>query len=568
MTAIVLIVPAIILFVGGYVLYGRFVARRLGIRPERPTPAHTLRDGVDYLPTKPQILIGHHFSSIAGAAPIIGPITAAVFGWGPVYLWILLGGVLMGAVHDFSALVASVRHQGRSIGEVIEQRVGYTAKVLFLVFAWAALLLIIAVFVNAVALTFHKVPAAGTASSLLIGTAVLFGLAVYRLRAPFWVATLVGIGLIAVTLMVGHAYPLRLSVTTWKIILLGYIFVASVTPVWILLQPRDFLNSFLLYALLLAGVVGVFVANPTLQMKAFRGFSSDLGPIFPILFVTVACGALSGFHSLVASGTTAKQLDSESHAQPVAFGSMLIESLLAVVALITAAMLTAKGYHAQVGHGAVPIFARGVGGFISTLGLSLAAGITFASVAVAEFALTSLDTATRIARFALQELAEPKPRSEAASAGAPSSSTVPPEETAWSRLLGNRFVATTITVALGGAFALSGSERSIWPLFGAANQLLAALAFLAVLVWLTHRGIKRGFILVPTVFMFLVTLSALVYKTWSFASQAKWVLAGLALLLTILSLVLLGSAIGVMRRAQADDHGDPEEPAESAAPSA
>lgn len=567
MNAIVLIVPAILLFVGGYVFYGRFVARRLGIQPERPTPAHTLRDGVDYMPTKPQILLGHHFSSIAGAAPIIGPITAAVFGWGPVYLWILLGGVLMGAVHDFSALVASVRHQGRSIGEVIEQRVGYSAKVLFLVFAWAALLLIIAVFVNAVALTFHKVPAAGTASSLLIGTAVLFGLAVYRLRAPFWVATLVGIGLIGVTLMVGHAYPLRLSVTTWKLILLGYIFIASVTPVWILLQPRDFLNSFLLYALLLAGVVGVFVANPSLQMKAFRGFSSDIGPLFPILFVTVACGALSGFHSLVASGTTAKQLDRESHAQPVAFGSMLIESLLAVVALITAAMLTAKSYHAQVGHGAVPIFARGVGGFVSTLGLSLAAGVTFASVAVAEFALTSLDTATRIARFALQELAEPKPRAEAPAATG-SGDAAAPAETAWSRLLGNRFVATTVTVALGGAFALSGSERSIWPLFGAANQLLAALAFLAVLVWLTHRGIKRGFILVPTVLMFLVTLSALAYKTWSFAHQAKWVLASLALLLTVLSLVLLGSAIRVMRHAQAGDHGEREDAASPATPAA
>ena len=547
MSAAVLVVIAVVAFVGGYAVYGRWIAGRIGLRPDRPTPAHTLRDGVDYVPAKPQILLGHHFSSIAGAAPIIGPITAAVFGWLPVYLWIVLGGVFMGAVHDFSALVVSVRHDGRSIGEVIDHRLGRGAKTLFLTFAWATLILVIAVFTNAVALTFHKVPQAGTASCLLIASAVLFGLAVYRFRVPVLPATLAGVVLVGLTLVVGHHHPLPLSVTAWKVILLAYIFVASVTPVWILLQPRDFLNSFLLYALMIAGVVGVVVNNPKLTLAPWEGFLSDLGPLFPILFVTVACGALSGFHSLVASGTTAKQLDSEAHARPISMGAMLIESLLAVTALVTAAMLAPGAYHEQIGHGAVPIFARGIGGFMTITGLSLAAGITFASVAVAEFALTSLDTATRIGRFAFQELVQP-----------PADDRPATLRGLRALLARNRFLATTVTVFCGGALALSGSERSIWPVFGAANQLLAALAFLAVLVWMVHRGRRAPFLLAPTIFMFVVTLGALAWMTVQFAGQGRWLLAALSLLLGLLALVLIREARDAMRVARArQEAGEP-----------
>ncbi len=538
MSAAVLLVVALIFFIGGYAVYGRYVARRIGIRPDRPTPAHTMRDGIDYVPARPQILLGHHFSSIAGAAPIIGPITAAVFGWLPVYLWIVLGGVFMGMVHDFAALVASVRHQGRSIGEVIDRRLGRGAKTIFLSFAWATLVLVIAVFTNAVALTFNKVPEAGTASSLLIILAVLFGLAVYRLHVPLWPAALVGIALIAGTLIVGHYLPLRLSVTGWKLLLLGYVFIASVTPVWILLQPRDFLSSFLLYALLIAGVVGALVVNPSLSLPPFVGFFSDIGPLFPILFVTVACGALSGFHSLVASGTTAKQLDSEAHAKPISMGAMLIESLLAVIALVTASMLSPGQYQAQVQHGAVPIFANGIGGFVAITGLSIGAGVTFASMAVATFALTSLDTATRIGRFVLQELLQPEQGASGAAAGLRS---------LFSR---NRFLATTVTVIAGGALALSGTERSIWPVFGAANQMLAALAFLAVLVWMMHRGRKAIFILLPTLFMFVVTLGALSWMVVRFARDGKWLLMVISVLLAMLSLVLIREAIGALRKAR------------------
>ena len=538
MSATVLVLVALGAFLGGYVFYGGFVARRVGLKPERPTPAHTLRDGVDYVPAKPQILLGHHFSSIAGAAPIVGPIIAAVFGWVPVFLWILFGGIFMGAVHDFSALVASVRHEGRSMGEVIDRRLGRGPKTLFLVFAWAALILVIAVFVNVVAQTFHKVPEAGTASSLLIGSAVLFGLAVYRFRIPILPATLAGLVLIALTLAAGHHFPLRLTVKEWKLVLLGYIYVASVTPVWILLQPRDFLNSFLLYALLVAGVAGTLFVDPTLHMKAWAGFETDLGPLFPILFVTVACGALSGFHSLVASGTTAKQLDNEAHARPIAMGAMLIESLLAVVALVTAAMLLPGDYAEEIHGGAVPIFAKGVAGFIHAAGGSFAFGLTFASVAVAEFALTSLDTATRIARFAFQELVQPPEGARG------------PVSSFRFLLSRNRFLATTVTVALGGWLALSGRERTIWPVFGAANQLLAALAFLAVLVWMVHEGKKAGFLAVPTVFMFVVTLGALGWEAVHFGSREKWLLAGIAALLGILALVLAFDALRVLAKAR------------------
>ncbi len=548
MSAAILVFIALGAFLAGYLLYGGFVARRVGLEPGRPTPAHTLRDGVDYVPARPQILLGHHFSSIAGAAPIVGPIIAAVFGWVPVFLWILLGGILMGAVHDFSALVASVRHEGRSIGEVIDRRLGRGAKTLFLVFAWAALILVIAVFVNVVARTFHKVPQAGTASSLLIGSAVLFGLAVYRFRVPILPATLAGLVLIALTLLAGHHFPLRISENGWKLLLLGYIYVASVTPVWILLQPRDFLNSFLLYALLVAGVAGTLFVNPVLHMKAWTGFETDLGPLFPILFVTVACGALSGFHSLVASGTTAKQLDSEAHARPIAMGAMLIESLLAVVALVTAAMLVPGKYDSQIHEGAVHVFAGGIARFVDAAGGSFAFGLTFASVAVAEFALTSLDTATRIARFAFQELLQVPGEARGSVASL---------RRLFSR---NRFLATTVTVFFGGWLALSGGERTIWPIFGAANQLLAALAFLAAFVWLVHRGRKAGFLAVPTVFMFFVTLGALGWEAVHFVEKKNWILAVLAVFLAVLAVVLAFDAIRVLSRSRAQAASSAPEP--------
>lgn len=520
MAAIWLLILGVVFFSGGYVLYGGFLSRKLGIDPDRVTPAHSRRDGVDYVPAKPAVLVGHHFASIAGAAPIIGPVTAAVFGWLPVYVWIVLGGIFLGAAHDFMSLVASIRHQGKSIGEVVEEQIGPTGKVLFLLFAWSALILVIAVFADVVASTFVKVPAVATSSLGFIVLALLFGLVINRFDAPLWMATVVGVALLLGLLFLGQAYPLDLTTWIdgdpavaaraakrwWLWILFGYVFVASVTPVQVLLQPRDYLNSFLLYGLMGLGLVGVAVANPEIQMEASTGWSHPkLGLIFPALFVTVACGAISGFHSLVASGTTSKQLDRETHAQPVGYGSMLVESLLAVLALvavITMAKGRYTGFFEPGGGGPVAAFSAGLGEFISTLGIPVEGAVAFVALAVSAFALTSLDTGTRLARFAFQEFFE---RSDGTA----------------SFLGGNRYLATGVSIGLAMILAFHEVEhpatgelvsawRMIWPIFGSANQLLASLALLAISVWLARRARANWFALVPMVFMFAVTMTSLV----------------------------------------------------------
>jgi len=503
MSSIILIVVAVICFITGYIFYGKFISKKLGIDPSRQTPAHTLRDNVDYVPAKTPVLLGHHFASIAGAAPIIGPITAAVFGWIPVFLWIVLGSIFIGAVHDFTSLIASVRHKGQSIGKIIEQQIGAKGKQLFLIFAWATLVLIIAAFTILVAKTFVSTPAVATSSSLFIFLAILFGLSIYRMNAPLAVATLVGVVLLLICVWLGIKFPFVFSNVEsqgqyiWTWILLAYIFTASVTPVWILLQPRDYLNSFLLYLVLIGALIGIFFKNPTVEMPAFANFiDPKLGSLFPILFVTVACGAISGFHSLVASGTTAKQLNREPDARPVGYGAMLIEGLLAVISLITAITLL-KDRHQEffpAGGSGNPIglFAHGVGAFVEKVGIPLDVGITFAALAVSAFALTSLDTATRLGRFAFQEFFR-------------SDSPTPAQN-----FLTNRFVATLFTVLPGGILALSGSYQAIWPIFGTANQLLAALALLAGSVWLAKKGQRNEFLRYPMYFMFAVTLSALV----------------------------------------------------------
>ena len=499
MSATILIILAIFSFILGYIFYGRFVANKLDIDPNRETPAHSMRDDVDYVPAKVPVLLGHHFASIAGAAPIIGPIIAAVFGWLPVFLWIIFGNIFIGAVHDFTSLVASVRHKGQSIGKIIEEQSGQKGKQLFLIFAWATLVFIIAAFTILVAKTFVSTPAVATSSTLFIALAVLFGLSIYRMKTSLTVATIVGVVLLLICVWLGVKYPIILSHESvqsqqmWSWILLIYIFIASVTPVWILLQPRDYLNSFLLYLVLFGAFAGILLNNPSIEFPAFTHITdAKLGAMFPILFVTVACGAISGFHSLVASGTTAKQLDNESDAKPVAYGAMLIEGLLAVIALITVAMLLKSDYTARVfSEGPISLFSKGVGSFVEKLGIPLEIGITFAALAVSAFALTSLDTATRLGRFTFQEFF----RSE--------------KQSSTQNFLTNRFVATFLTTLPAGILALSGSYTAIWPIFGTANQLLAALALLAGSVWLAKKGKKNQFLRYPMYFMFAVTLSAL-----------------------------------------------------------
>ncbi len=565
-SAVAMLLFAGVSFLLGYFVYGRFLAEKLRLGQHDPTPAHAQADGVDYVAAPMPVVLGHHFASIAGAAPIIGPVTAAQYGWAPVLVWIILGGVFMGAVHDLTSMVASLRHKGLSIGEIIEEYLGHTGKMFFLMFAWATLILVIAVFTIVVAKTFTTTPAAASASLLLLVLAVFFGLSVYRWHVSFVVASVVGVVLVFGALVLGLALPLDLRtwavvkdlgvsvgwkpddvvMAIWTIFLMVYIFFASVMPVHILLQPRDYLNSFLLYAMILLGVLGVLVMQPVIQTPAQSQFSVEgLGLMFPMLFVTVACGAISGFHSLVSSGTSSKQLDRERDALPVAYGGMLIECMLAVLSLITAIMLTQPQYTAQLKSvGPITLFSESLGTLMAGLGLPRDAAISFTALTVSAFALTSLDTATRLARFLFQELFTPRhdsasrhEHSENSDTGA-STPAVMPQGAAWVAFVSNRYVSTTLTVALGGALAFSGQWKMLWPLFGAANQLLASLALLTVTVWLTHKKINAVFTLIPTIFMYAVTQSALaniVYANWR---PGKYPLALIAALLIALSLFL------------------------------
>jgi carbon starvation protein len=545
LSAALLLVLALSILVAAYLLYGGRVARWLGVDPTRPTPAHRLKDGVDYVPARRAVLLGHHFASIAGAAPIIGPVTALAFGWGPVYLWILVGGIFLGAVHDFSSLMASLRHDGKSIGEIIEARLGFGGRTLFLLFAWTALILVVAVFSIVVAKTFVQVPAAASASALFLLLALAFGAALNTLRLPLWLATTVGVLALFACIPLGMAFPLSLSFEAWLLALLVYVFVASVTPVQVLLQPRDYLNSFLLYAMLALGLAGVVWSRPRMEAPAFIGWEvPELGGIFPVLFVTVACGAISGFHSLVSSGTTAKQLDSEADAQAVGYGSMLVESLLAVLALVAVGWLSTAEYAAHLGVGGggpVAAFSAGLGALIGTLGLPVAGATSFVALAVSAFALTSLDTATRLSRFAFQEFFEPRRDAPSRAAGR------------LSRFARDRFVATAVSVAAAGALAWSGSWKQIWPIFGSANQLLAALALLAVSVWLAHRARGRLFVQIPMVLMYAVTASSLGSLAWRhlIGDGGSAVLGVAASVLLLIALVLAGLAVRVTLRARA-----------------
>lgn len=526
MNGIELVLIALILFVVAYKLYGGFLTKRLNVNNSKETPAHTMSDGVDYCPAKSPVLLGHHFASIAGAGPIVGPVIAAGFGWIPVYLWVVMGSIFIGGVHDYASIIASVRHQSKSIGFIIQQYIGVSGKKLFLIFAWATLILVIAVFTIIVADTFTHIPSAGTSSMLFMILAVLFGIAIYRLKVPLWIATFVGVVLLFLSIPAGNLFPLQLNNLTWQLILFAYIFIASTVPVWILLQPRDYLNSFFLYALMIGGLVGVFFAAPSINIPAYNTFSLDkIGYLFPALFVTVACGSISGFHSIVGSGTTAKQLNKETDGKIVGYGGMLIEGMLAVLSLVAVASMVNKEFiDILTTKGPVPAFSLGVARFIHAIpvfNFSVESAQTFTALAVSAFALTSLDTATRLARFMFQEYFEDK------------------EKDNKSVFVTNRYVSTAITVAFGAALTFSGQTMSIWPVFGSANQLLAALALLALTVWVAN--LKKGylFVMIPMIFMFAVTLTALGMLIYTNFIASNYTLSVISILLFTLA-VLLG----------------------------
>ncbi|MFW6238753.1 MAG: carbon starvation protein A [Halanaerobiales bacterium] len=524
MSSVFIIVSAVILFLIAYFTYGSYLRKEWGLDDSRATPAHRMEDGIDYVPAEAPVLLGHHFASIAGAAPIIGPIAAATFGWIPVLLWIIVGGIFIGCVHDMGSIVTSIRNGGRSVGEVINRTIGQTGKRLFSLFAWLTLILVIAAFMSIVAETFSNTPSAATSSLLFIVLAIIFGF--FRNRSNFSLGTLTVVGVILLFFCVwfGLAFPLQLAESTWLIFAVVYIFVASITPVWVLLQPRDYLNSFLLYALLLGGFLGIVVGGPKLELAAITSFETSTGYLFPILFVTVACGAISGFHSLVASGTTAKQLNKESDAQLIGFGGMLIESTLAVIALITAAVLTQGSYSELLAaDGPVSVFSRGIGQFVTNIGISSEVGMNFAALAVSAFALTTLDTATRLGRFIFQEYFMDDD-----------------VEDKTGGLLENMYFATLVTVVFSAALAFTGHWNTIWPIFGSANQLLAALALLSLATWLAQKKIGNIKVVIPMVFMFAVTLSALAMLIYdNLFADGSLLLGVIGVLLFLLAVVLV-----------------------------
>ncbi len=485
-----------------------------------------MSDGVDYVPARSFILLGHHFASIAGAAPIVGPIIAIGFGWLPVYLWVLIGAAFFGSVHDYVSIVASIRHKGKSIGYIVQFYLGNSGKKLFLLFTWFTLILLIAVFTSIVSTTFASIPSAGSSSILFIILALLFGLSIYKFKLPFGIASVAGVLLLVGSIILGNFFPIYLSAFQWQIIIFIYIFIASVTPVWILLQPRDYLNSFLLYALILLGVAGLFFANPTIKFATFNSFEvKNLGFLFPVLFVTVACGAISGFHSLVGSGTTSKQLNKETDARLIGFGGMLIEGLLATLSLIAVATLEPQLFITTLrDNGPVTVFSVAVANFIESiplLNIPHSYAKIFVALSVSAFALTSLDTATRLARYAFQEFFENLKLKEQ------------------SVLVKNRYISSAITVFVVAVLTLSGQSMSIWPIFGSANQLLAALALLALSIWLYKSGKNAVFTLIPMAFMFLVTtasLSSIIYS--NLLNRFNLILLLVSILLLILSIII------------------------------
>ena len=557
MNGLLLLIIAVVCLFLGYLFYGKWLCKKWGVGENtEETPAHTMQDGVDYVPAKAPVLMGHHFSSIAGAGPITGPISAATagFGWLACVLWIVIGGIFVGGVHDFGALFASVRHGGKSIGEIISANMSKRAKRLFIIFAYLTLILVVAAFASIVAGTFgatydeagvlDKVASLSQArvamvSLLFIVIAIVFGFLVYRRNMPMGISTICGVIAIVVIIVIGlNFHPIYLSAKAWMWIVGLYIAIASVTPVWILLQPRDYLSSFLLYAMLALAVIAVFVAHPSMSSLPVLQSVDSSSPVFPVLFTTIACGACSGFHSLVSSGTTSKQLDKETDAKPIAYGGMLLECVLAVLTLVAVAYAyqwNAANPDAALS-GATAIFGGGIAGMIAGAhsGALYSVLYTLLVLTYSAFCLTSLDTATRLARFMFQEFWLDGSKGE-----------TPENVTGVKKVLANPYVATVITVVLGVLLGLNGYAK-IWALFGSANQLLAALGLLAVATWLGNIGKKRAMVVIPMFFMLCVTIASLCINTKKqigviSAGGADWgpyVQVIIGILLVVLAVVL------------------------------
>ena len=511
MTGLMLLGIALVVCACGYFVYGRWLVRLWGVDPNARTPAYVHEDGNDYVPSSKFTVFAHQFSSITGAGPVTGPIIAAMFGWAPVMLWLMVGGIFFGAVQDFTALYASVKNEGKSMGMLIEQYIGKTGKKMFLLFSWLFTLLVTAAFADIVASTFNGFKADGglatpnaaaaSISMLYIVVAIAFGYFLKKCPLAEGPKLAVAIVLMIAMLWAGIEYPLYYDKTTWLYVVFAYMFMAAVMPMWLLMEPRDYLSVFLLLGMIASGVIGVIFTNPSIELPAFNGFVVNGQPLFPILFITIACGAVSGFHSLVSSGTSSKTVSNEKDMLFIGYGSMLIESILAVVSLIVVGAAATGGVMPK----GTPfqIFAGAVGGFMGMFGLSAHVATCVITMCVSALALTTLDSVGRIGRMCFQELF---------------TSGKPEEMSGLQKVLTNKYIATVITLFFGYLLCLGG-YMNVWPLFGAANQLCAALVFISLSVFLKVTGRQGWMLYVPMGFMFAATMSALAMSIYGIVNK-------------------------------------------------
>ncbi len=546
MNGLVIVLIGIVALGAGYLFYGRWLAKKWGIDPNAKTPAYTHEDGQDYVPSSKFTVFSHQFSSIAGAGPVTGPILASVFGWVPVLLWLIIGGLFFGAVQDFGALYASVKNEGKSMGMIIEKYIGRTGRKLFMLFCWLFTLLVIAAFTDMVAGTFvgkgvegmtditsYANSAAASISMLFIVVAVIFGLIQKKVgKMNEVVRAVVAIALLVVMFAIGMKLPIYATKNAWIYIVMAYLFLASVMPMWLLMQPRDYMTTFMLLGMIIGAVVGVLVAHPSMQLNAFNGFSvvdaaGAKSYLFPTLFVTIACGAVSGFHSLVSSGTSSKTISNEKDMPMVGYGAMVVESLLGIVALVVVGAVAVNG--TKPDGTPFAIFSSGVAGFLEKLGVPNHVATVFMTMCVSALALTSLDSVARIGRMSFQELFY-------------GDTTDPEKMPAWQRVLTNKYFATVITLFFGYLLTLGG-YTNVWPLFGSANQLLAALVLIALSVFLKTTGRTGWTLYAPMFVMLAVTFTALVQKTIALVTnivngKAKLLVDGLQFIVAILLMVL------------------------------
>ena len=527
MNTLVLLLFGIVWFIFAYYWYGNVIKNKvLKSNNANPTPAHTKNDGVDYVPTKPQILFGHHFSSIAGAGPIVGPIIAySFFGWVPALIWVLVGSAFLGAVHDYTALVVSIRNGGTSIVEITEKTVSKNARTIFGIFVWLTLALVQAVFADLTAKTLVEQPEIALPTIGLIFLASIFGTLVYKKNISIVLPTLLSLVFLAFLIYLGKGIKIVLPYDTWLIIIILYSFIAAILPVWILLQPRDYLSMYILITGLFIALVGIIVSHPNINGPAFVSFDSKIGPLFPMLFITIACGAISGFHSLVSSGTSAKQVNKESDAKPVAFGGMLTEGLLAlIVILIVSSVLiwdpnqtsgSQFSFQSLLKSSANLTFGNALGRIIEPLGIPLFLGTQFGILMLNAFILTTLDTSARLNRYIVQE-------------------------TLGTRLGGiflNKYFATAISLIFAYILCLGNGYKALWPIFGTSNQLIGTLALFVISTYLFGVKSKTLYTLIPGYIMLVVTITALIYQAfWSYFPQENWILFAIAILLLIMAI--------------------------------